>query len=118
MASPRAGTYQLKVGTFDPATWDELVPAAGELEVLDVILEPLGQQGGILDLNFHFATATGVHAAAAAEEAEEPLFVRVVAIATAAVLLLGMPVTMSVSHGAPGSIAVAIAAIFGADVPS
>ncbi|MFH1808406.1 MAG: hypothetical protein ABIJ09_06670 [Pseudomonadota bacterium] len=69
-AQPRPGTYRMQVGTFDPAVWDSLEPLDGELEQVDVVLERAGRQGGLLDLNLHFATATGLHASAAPQSTE------------------------------------------------
>ena len=51
-------------------------------------------------------------AAVVAEEVEEPMFLRAVAILTAAVLILGIPVILGTGGGDPGSIAQSIAGMF------
>ncbi len=66
-AAPRAGRYQLRVGTYDPDNWEELVPVPGNIERVDLLIEPADQRGGLIDLQLHFATATGLHLADAAD---------------------------------------------------
>ncbi|MBN2360239.1 MAG: hypothetical protein JXR83_12375 [Deltaproteobacteria bacterium] len=62
-ARPQAGEYRLRAGTFESATWDHLEPVAGAIEHASVVFKPIGEDGGLLDLNLHFATASGLHVA-------------------------------------------------------
>ena len=66
-ARPQAGTYMLRVGTYDPASVSPLVPVAGSIEQISVRFEKDGDQGGLLDVSFHFSPATGVTAATASQ---------------------------------------------------
>ena len=59
----RAGTYRLVVGTYDPTVFDALVPMAGAVERVEIVFSREGTQGGVLDLELHWAPALGVAAA-------------------------------------------------------
>lgn len=65
----QAGDYRVRVGTYDPSDNMNLVPMAGELEHLLLVLEPIGQEGGLLDLRLHFSAGTGIDAGSAAQDA-------------------------------------------------
>lgn len=65
-ARVQAGTYGLRVGTYDPAVFDALVPVAGAVERVEIVFAREGTQGGLLDLELHWAPGLGVPAADAA----------------------------------------------------
>lgn len=65
-ARVQAGTYGLRVGTYDPAVFDSLVPVSGAVERVEITFTREGTQGGILDLELHWAPALGITAADAA----------------------------------------------------
>lgn len=68
-ARPQNGEYRLRIGTFDSATWDHLVPVTGAVEHISVVIKPEAEDGGLLDLHVHFATASGLHVADAPDNA-------------------------------------------------
>jgi len=63
-ALPQAGTYRFTAGFYQiqDATF---VPVPGEVDEVRVLFEPLGQEGGLLDLNLFFSPGSGVTAAEA-----------------------------------------------------
>lgn len=65
-AAPKAGSYELVLGTFEPAVVDALVPVGGALERVALVLRQR-QGGGLLDLNLNVAPGTGLTAATAPE---------------------------------------------------
>jgi len=62
-ARPQAGEYRLRVGTFDSSSWDHLAPVTGTIEHIGVVIKPEDDDGGLIDLHVHFATASGLHLA-------------------------------------------------------
>jgi hypothetical protein len=62
-ARVQAGTYGLVVGTYDPAVFDALQPVSGGVERVEITFTREGTQGGLLDLELHWAPALGITAA-------------------------------------------------------
>ena len=64
-ARPQVGDYRLRVGTYDPADFVNLIPVDGDIDRVAVFFEPEGAEGGLVDLTLLFAPATGLEAATA-----------------------------------------------------
>ncbi len=114
----------------DDLELEETGMATEEISDMDTLLEEDVEDVGEVEIDEPLVIADEAHdlgtaaapssrrtsapaSAAVLEEApEEPMFMRAVAILTAAVLILGIPVAMSVVDSNPGSIAQAIAGIF------
>ena len=62
-ARVQEGTYGLVVGTYDPEVFDALVPMSGAVERVEITFTHEGTQGGLLDLELHWAPALGIPAA-------------------------------------------------------
>ncbi|MBK8481286.1 MAG: hypothetical protein IPL40_08940 [Proteobacteria bacterium] len=65
-AALQVGSYELTVGTYEPARFDALVPVEGALERIAVVTRRRAG-GGLLDLNLHVTPGTGLTAATAPE---------------------------------------------------
>ncbi len=66
-STPRAGSWRLSVGTYDPADFENLIPVAGKVDRVSVIFEPEGEEGGALDLNLRFSPSTEISARTATD---------------------------------------------------
>jgi hypothetical protein len=69
LASVQAGTWTVVVGTFDPANFLDLDPVAGAIEEVRVVIEPVEEIGGTLDLNIHLSPGLGFSAETATQSA-------------------------------------------------
>lgn len=65
-AAPLPGTYRLRVGIFE-TDFQTFTPVAGVIDRVSVVFERRGQEGGLMDVELHFAPATGLSAADAPE---------------------------------------------------
>lgn len=103
----------------DDADFDEAGMATEEISDMDTLLEEDVDDVGEIDLEEAPAAAprrTAPRAAvAAAPEAEESMGLRVAAIATTAVMILGIPVCLGLSADQASDIAKTIAGMFGAE---
>ena len=110
----------------DDLELDEAGMATEEISDMDTLLEEDVEDVGEVELEEEpaprrAASSAGVTRTAMAAQAEEPeeesIGMRLLAIATTAVLLLGLPVAISLSSGNPSGIAKSIGGLFGAEFP-
>jgi len=111
----------------DDLELDEAGMATEEISDMDTLLEEDIEDVGEVELEEEpaprrAAASSGVKrpsaiAAQAEEVEEESIGMRLLAIATTAVLLLGLPVAISLSSGNPSGIAKSIGGLFGAEFP-
>jgi excisionase family DNA binding protein len=96
--------------------------ATEEISEVDTLLEEDVEDVGEIDLEEEIETTAPVRrtsaiaAAQAVEEEAEGMGMRAVMIITSMVLLLGLPITISISTGHASEIAKTIASIFGATI--
>lgn len=62
------GRWRLRVGTYEAARFDALIPVSGRVEHVWLHFEPRLELGGRLDLVLHFAPGTGVDIEAPIDE--------------------------------------------------
>lgn len=110
----------------DDLELDETGMATEEISDMDTLLEEDVEDIGEVELEEEPAprrtASSGIQrtsavAAMQEETEEESMGMRLLTIATSAVLLLSMPVAISLSSGNPSGIAKAIAGLFGASFP-
>jgi len=66
-ARPQAGTYRMRLAIYETDLVD-FTPVAGDIDRVSVILEPMGEDGGMLDLNLFVSPGTGLTASTAASD--------------------------------------------------
>ncbi len=62
---PKAGSWRVTAGTYEPTGDVDLIPVPGVIERISVIFEPKIESGGLMDLNVHLSPGLGFTAATA-----------------------------------------------------